>query len=335
MMAATAELNVARKKLVDALGDDSKAYFSTLKLWFRRKISKEEFDNESRKFLTNENVLLHNEFLLAVLNKCQSWTSTHVNKETNASAHMPCKDKLKKGKIKKKSRPIRATFEHRFQPVNNLHCVPAIVAKDPGQDGRISFCVREATLPDMVMIHGRMFLTAWDCGLDAVDDEAVSLVLNAVENHLKTILMAIFSRRHAYKLREGRFMHSIGAILPSPYLINSPQIWDPTNESTATEVSTSGDHVPGRKWTSEQMETEAMQIFSCGPFAAPILSPVSLYDVHETLQVQRQVIASHSVYAVNMERLAARLWHPSHEEFEQDRLHQQEEELRRQLGSLT
>lgn len=31
------------------------------------------------------------------------------------------------------------------------------------------------------MIHGRMFVSAWDCGLDAVDDDAVQLVLIAVE----------------------------------------------------------------------------------------------------------------------------------------------------------
>lgn len=332
-MAAAAELNIARKKLMDALGDDSKPYFSALKQWFRRKISKEDFDNESKKFLSTENIPLHNEFLLAVLNKCQCWTSTHVNKEANSSTHSLCKDKLKKGRVKKKSRPIRATFEHRFQPVNPLLCVPAVVAKDYYEEGRVAFCVREATMPDRAMIHGRMFVTAWDCGLDAVDDEAVCLVLAAVEQHLKSIVMAVLSRRHAYKLREGRFVHAVGAVLPNPYTMNSSLFGDPTVESTATDVSNNGEHVPSIRWTSDKVETEAMQILSCGPFDVPILAPVSLFDVHEALQVRRNVIASHSIYAVNMERIATRLWHPSHEELMQDHLHQQEDEVKQQLVS--
>lgn len=32
---------------------------------------------------------------------------------------------------------------------------------------------------------------------------------------------------------------------------------------------------------------------------------------------------SHTVYALNMERILARLWHPSHEELEQDNIHRQ------------
>ena len=36
-------------------------------------------------------------------------------------------------------------------------------------------------LPDIGMVHGRMIVTAWDYGLDKVEDNAVRLLMVAVE----------------------------------------------------------------------------------------------------------------------------------------------------------
>lgn len=41
------------------------------------------------------------------------------------------------------------------------------------------------------------------------------------------------------------------------------------------------------------------------------------------MQVHRGVMPSHTMYALNMERILSRLWHPSHEELEQDQVHRQ------------
>lgn len=41
------------------------------------------------------------------------------------------------------------------------------------------------------------------------------------------------------------------------------------------------------------------------------------------MQVHHGVMPSHTMYALNMERILCRLWHPSHEELEQDRVHRQ------------
>ena len=71
-MTATIELNSARKKLQNALGENQKTYFSTLRSWFRKRCTKEEFDVEAKKLLSTDNAHLHNEFLLAILNKCQT-----------------------------------------------------------------------------------------------------------------------------------------------------------------------------------------------------------------------------------------------------------------------
>lgn len=41
------------------------------------------------------------------------------------------------------------------------------------------------------------------------------------------------------------------------------------------------------------------------------------------MQVHHGVMPSHTMYALNMERVLCRIWHPSHEELEQDRVHRQ------------
>ena len=40
-------------------------------------------------------------------------------------------------------------------------------------------------------------------------------------------------------------------------------------------------------------------------------------------QVHREVIPTHTVYALNIERVIMKLWHPNHEELQQDQVHRQ------------
>ena len=100
-MTATLELNCARRKLSGALGETgSLFYFQHLKSWFRKETSKEEFDSEARKLLSIESIHLHNEFLLAILNKCQTlahFTPKH-SISTNNSISGPGSELLSPGK---------------------------------------------------------------------------------------------------------------------------------------------------------------------------------------------------------------------------------------------
>lgn len=48
-----------------------------------------------------------------------------------------------------------------------------------------------------------------------------------------------------------------------------------------------------------------------------------MYDLFEALQVHREVIPTHTVYALNIERIIMKLWHPNHEELQQDKIHRQ------------
>lgn len=61
-----------------------------------------------------------------------------------------------------------------------------------------------------------------------------------------------------------------------------------------------------RPGTHGQMCMEACSLFSNLPF-----------------QVHKEVIPAHTVYALNIERIVMKLWHPNHEELQQDKIHRQ------------
>ena len=68
----SAELSSSRQKLFSVLGEHRAKYLEHLNSWFSSKSSKEQFDAETTKLLTSRYFSLHNQFLLAILNKCQS-----------------------------------------------------------------------------------------------------------------------------------------------------------------------------------------------------------------------------------------------------------------------
>ena len=74
------ELSSSREKLFEALGESKTVYLKNMKDWFEKKLSKEDFDTHARELLSSENIELHNQFLLAILAKCQTRdTSSRVS----------------------------------------------------------------------------------------------------------------------------------------------------------------------------------------------------------------------------------------------------------------
>ena len=71
-MNSSTELSSTREKLFAVLGEQQAKYLEHLNTWVSSKSSKEQFDAEARKLLTSQHTSLHNQFLLAILNKCQS-----------------------------------------------------------------------------------------------------------------------------------------------------------------------------------------------------------------------------------------------------------------------
>lgn len=82
---------------------------------------------------------------------------------------------------------VNLCLQKRFVPVVPSKHVPHVVAREPSENGKsLGFCTREHCLPDALLIHGRMFVIAWDCGLDSVEDRAVQLVMVAVKVWLQS-----------------------------------------------------------------------------------------------------------------------------------------------------
>ena len=72
MSSLSTELSTSREKLFAVLGEHRAEYLEHLNSWFSSKSTKEQFDAEAIKLLTVGHIRLHNEFLLAILNKCQT-----------------------------------------------------------------------------------------------------------------------------------------------------------------------------------------------------------------------------------------------------------------------
>ncbi|KAK3546709.1 hypothetical protein QTP70_032210 [Hemibagrus guttatus] len=325
MAAHASELELAKKNLTDAIGDNIKHYWANLKLWFKQKISKEEFDVEARRLLGHDNVHVHNDFLLAILTRCQIIVSTPADVPGSLQWSGGSASKPAKPKGKKKFSSVRQKFDHRFQPQNPLGGAQTFSPREPGAEEQemMKLSAHTLLLPTRGQLEARMMVTAFEMGLDNVTEDAVSTVVCALEVHLKDLITAVVSRRKAYRLREGHFQYAFGSdVAPQPYLKNSLAAYHTITEYPPPSASLPA--APPPQVSPDDAEQQAAFLLACSGSSAPApLPPINMYDLLEALQVHRSVMPSHTMYALNMERILVRLWHPSHEELEQDNIHRQ------------
>ena len=57
----------------------------------------------------------------------------------------------------------------------------------------IEFAVHELLLPDVAMVHGRFIVSAWEFGLDGIQDDAVKLLSLAVEVGMLMPVMSLMT----------------------------------------------------------------------------------------------------------------------------------------------
>ncbi|CAG5897049.1 unnamed protein product [Menidia menidia] len=300
MAAHASELEIAKKNLTDAIGDNVKHYWANLKLWFKQKISKEEFDIEAR-------LHVHNDFLLAILTRCQIIVST-PDVAGPLQWHASCASNPGKPKWKKKC-SSRQKFDHRFQPHNPLSAAQPFSPREAGgEEEELRLSAHTLLLPTRGQMEARMMVTAFELGLDNITEEAVGTMINAVE---------------AYRLRDGRFPYAFGSgVTPQPYLKNSLAAHHGLSECPPPSASLPAGPPP--QMSPDDAEQKAVHLLACSADGLPApLPPISMFDLLEALQVHHGVMPSHTMYALNMERVLARLWHPSHEELEQDLVHRQ------------
>ncbi|XP_041847731.1 transcriptional adapter 1 [Melanotaenia boesemani] len=322
MAAHASELEIAKKNLTDAIGDNVKHYWANLKLWFKQKISKEEFDIEARRLLAQENVHVHNDFLLAILTRCQIIVSTPEGTGP-LQWQGSCVPKPGKPKGKKKC-SSRQKFDHRFQPHNPLSAAQPFSPREVGgEEEELHLSAHTLLLPTRGQLEARMMITAFELGLDNVTEDAISTMIYAVEHHLKDVLTAVITRRKAYRLRDGHFPYAFGSdVTPQPYLKNSLAAYYSVSECPPPSASLPAGPPP--QVFPDEAEQKAVHLLACSADSLPApLPPISMFDLLEALQVHHGVMPSHTMYALNMERILSRLWHPSHEELEQDHVHRQ------------
>ncbi|MEE6496088.1 hypothetical protein FKM82_002225, partial [Ascaphus truei] len=230
-----------------------------------------------------------------------------------------------KPKGKKKISSVRQKFDHRFQPQNPLAGAQQFVSRDPQEEDELRLCAHTMTLPSRGQLEGRMIITAYEHGLDDVTEEAVTIVIYALEKHLKDLLTSVVSRRQAYRMKDGHFKYAFGCnVNPQPYLRNSVVAYNHLIECPPVFSSSSGGQNPGAHLHPDDAEQQAALLLACSGDNLPAsLPPVNVYDLLEGLQVHREVIPSHTVYALNMERVLMKLWHPNAEELQQDEIHRQ------------
>ena len=315
-----ADLQEAREQLLDVLGDLSSKYWTTLSLWYKKKLSKEEFDIQIKQLLGEGNISVHNRFLYALLSKCQEMclnTTSTPSKNVSRLSGTSIASHRNIEQVRKHARPAKVSFEQRFQPYNALDRAESVGKVVLTDDSEISLCSYEFTLPDVQAMNGRLFLAAWDAGLESVEDigsNAAKLVISAVKHHIKDILTACCSRKGGFRLRDGHVKYG----LDTSYV--KPNIWNSLDSYSPHSVLV----YQGR---TEQTEADAaITVASSNP---PLTqASISMYELREVLQVHCRIIPSHTVYAANMERILSHLWHPSHDEIEQGRLHKLETKRR-------
>jgi transcriptional adapter 1 len=314
-----ADLQEAREQLLEVLGDLSSKYWTTLSLWYKKKLSKEEFDIQIKQLLGEGNISVHNRFLYALLSKCQEMCLNSGTPSKNVPRPSPVSITSQRNteQLRKHVRPAKVSFERRFQPYSVLEGAESVGKVVLTDDSEINLCSYEFTLPDVQAMNGRLFLAAWDSGLESVEDtgsNAAKLVISAVKHHIKDILTACCSRKGGFRLRDGHYKYG----LDTSYV--KPNIWNGLDSYASHSILI-------HQGRTEQTEADAAITVasSCPPSTQ---ASISLYELREVLQVHCRVIPSHTVYAANMERILCGLWHPSHDEIEQSRLHKLEAKRR-------
>lgn len=197
------KLIAAKEKLMLALGDNVSAYLQNIKLWFRQKYTKEEFDVESRKLLDADKIHLHNQFFLALLNKVDTLiTPTNSSASDNVSTSIgsaqmgtsktsnnSSSSSSSSRKRKRSSRPFgdRVTFEpvkiYEYLPEECSEIVrpPTASGGSPPPVSPQLFAAQELFLPHAGLVMGRLLVGAWENGLVNAEDNAAEYIVTAVQ----------------------------------------------------------------------------------------------------------------------------------------------------------
>ncbi|XP_065363254.1 transcriptional adapter 1-like [Calliphora vicina] len=306
---------IAKNSLMSALGDNGQKYLANMKLWFRHKWSKEQFDYESRKFLTPEKMHLHNQFLIAILNKIDAFQMPQEPSPTSGGGMSMgisgttigtnSSSGSRKAKRKKSSRISNDKVT--FEPYDFLDFIMEdtmkLIRPAMGTEANVQilptqrYCVQELFLPDAGFILGRFLIGAWESGLVNVEDNVAEYVAMAVQVLLKNLISAVIMKKEHYKVTgEGSFYYDVGASLKDPSVRNT----------VTRQKQDDGPLELDKEITSpnfmRRSNDDVTFLSACEEVYPKDTKEITLTDCQRAFS-DRNLIASHSVYAINMERL--------------------------------
>lgn len=338
----------AKENLQKALGKQYNNYMASMKKWFSGKTTKQEFDQEAREIVTDNYVHLHNEFLLCIITKCDTFSSTVTEASTkpiyqpipNIKTHLRPKKRFKASDSTAPNGSTKSLSYHlRFVPVDSIKHAPAIVtpsletAHFADKDFTLEFCSRERSLPYFKMIHGRLLLGAIDYNLQHIDIKAVFLLAEATVWMLKNIITNLSARSNfKHKLRcESAYENFKSKNLSDEKILKThikrmkmfeknsgderfeidPNLFKNKEDENESEIETD----ENEDMMDIDSANEREKIMNLGnhlnnPLIIPQNKlPSTLYDLKNLLQFQRKLLPSHSIYTINMEKLICNLWH--------------------------
>lgn len=363
-----AELMEAKQKLLNKLGPNFTRYLQLLGKWFRGTITKDEFDTNAKQLISTSFVSEHNKFWLAFLDHCANKlnNSQNITKTNNSqnitktnnytyglSQHKDTNLKLFPRVDEKLIRSLASDgrFISMSSPLSYLPYLPASLERNPDEPlkmvNKLSFCHQDRCLPNKLMAHMRIFVIAWEMGLDSVDDKVAQLVNLALQYFLKNIITEVICSKTAYRLRENKFRYAFGIKPINPYSTSSNKIYranleyDPYQiEATRTNSSLVDTYAYNDSlFPSRLHENQAIFEYACSVSefardrkrikrADDIIGPSNdvvtvsngisrqrnlsghkstLFHLFMTMVTNRCVIPSHALYCVNVERVIAKL----------------------------
>ncbi|XP_065226904.1 transcriptional adapter 1-like [Planococcus citri] len=295
-MDSESNIFITRGKLAKSLGPNYDRYVLLMKKWFTKEITKEEYDEELRTFLTPVQIRFHNKFILSMLSKCSSTASS-------TSPFLFTDSDVEPDFKKIKLEDVEATFNNLMQIDYHDHVKevkPKTLHEELVSKGFLNF------LPDYDTIHARMMLHAWEHDLNDVEENACRLIIEATYTFARNVLTAIISRRSGFKTKDREFVYGHGSPIANPWLRNAMK-YESNDRCEATEIVNHDEcvHVPKIKpMLSEMEEKIAFELaLSSENTQAIRRSPVNIDDVINALKVHPNVIPRYLMYSVNMEKL--------------------------------
>lgn len=317
-MSTLEELGKAKNFFMISLGDKSSLYMKLMKKWFKMEISKMEFDVEVHKFLSPEQMRMHNRLMGKLFTICSDLQlgplSPSVHKSTN-------------GTSSKRKRQHSASFQ--VAAILEYICDKKFhrSRKEKKPTEPVKYFLNEKGILDEAMLFGRFIHAAWENDLDGAYRDCAKLLAIAVQDFLKNVVTAIFSERCGYKVKGKSFIYEMGLPIPNPWLRSATK-WNEPEICTSLVAAKRKSNLIGPDLavgsdqeseapTREQVEqnilhwTSKVNTFSDRSYRR---KPVSIPEVMNALRVNRSVILSESIYFACMERLIAAHTHPGHDE---------------------